>query len=111
VDNSRRDELFSAADVAILSFATDYPNNSGTLMDAISAGVPVVCSDRSAASEIVGVFGLGAIFRSGDAADLASKVASGDITVSSEDLAAARDALSNRQVAGRMIDAVRSVDL
>jgi glycosyltransferase involved in cell wall biosynthesis len=105
VDNATRDALFSAADIVVLSFERDYPNNSGTLMDAISAGVPVVCSDQSAAGVLVESFGVGTTFACGDAGDLAATIKSGDVTASAESIAAAREALSNRGVAAQLLAA------
>jgi glycosyltransferase involved in cell wall biosynthesis len=106
VDDATRDALFSAADLVVLSFEQGYPNNSGTLMDAISAGVPVACSDQSAAAGIVESFGVGSTFTCGDPSDLAAKIKHG-VTVPDERFTAARDALSNARVAAQMLDAVR----
>jgi glycosyltransferase involved in cell wall biosynthesis len=108
VDDATRDALFTAADLVILSFADGYENNSGTLMDAISAGIPVVCSAPSAAATVVESYRIGATFRAGDAADLTDTVRSGAATASPTELAYAREELSNRSVAARMVDAVSS---
>jgi hypothetical protein len=83
----------------ILSFERDYWVNSGTLMDAVSAGVPVVCSDLSAAGALVERFGLGCLFEPEDVESLRDAVRSVPARLDPERLAVARDALSNRGVA------------
>jgi glycosyltransferase involved in cell wall biosynthesis len=108
VDDATRDALFSAADLVVLSFEPGYENNSGTLMDAISAGVPVVCSEPSAAATVVQKFNLGAVFNAGADAELHTAVSDGSATVTATDLAVAREELSSRSVAARIVDAVRS---
>jgi glycosyltransferase involved in cell wall biosynthesis len=106
VDNTIRDLLLSTADLMVLSFERDYRRNSGTLMDALSAGVPVVCSGESAAAEIVDRYRLGALFTPGDAQSLLDAVRRVPDHIQPEDLARARAELSNRAVARSQLLAV-----
>jgi len=99
VDDATRDLLLSAADVMVLSFTRNYRSDSGTLMDAISVGVPVVCSAESAAAELVETYRLGACFTPDDAASLAEAVGRVPDHIAPEDLARARAMHSNRAVA------------
>ena len=103
VTDETRDLLFSAADLVVLSFPPAYRNNSGTLMDAISVGVPVVCSDDAAAAEIVTRFRLGTKFTNGDVVALAEAVRRTPATIAAADLTGARRELSNRAVARRQL--------
>jgi glycosyltransferase involved in cell wall biosynthesis len=99
IDDATRDLLLSAADLMILSFLPGSYMNSGTLMDAISMGVPVVCSAESAAAEIVERYRLGMVFAPGDAVSLADAVRHAPDHIGQEDLSRAQDERSNRAVA------------
>lgn len=101
--NATRDLLYSAADLVVLSFKDGYERNSGTLMDAISYGVPVVCSRGSAASRVVEAFGVGATFAASDPDDLALAIVGGPPADFPERLVGAREALSNDAVAARLL--------
>jgi glycosyltransferase involved in cell wall biosynthesis len=102
VNDTTRDRLFAAADLVVLSFAPDYRNESGTLMDAIAAGTPVVCCDDATVAEaVVARFRLGACFRADDAHSLADAVRAAPAAIDADDLAAARREHSNRAVARR----------
>jgi glycosyltransferase involved in cell wall biosynthesis len=103
VDDTTRDLLYSAVDLVVLSFRPDYQNDSGTLMDAISFGVPVVCSDDAAVAAIVTQFRLGTRFANSNAAALADAVRQAPARIAAPDLAAARQALSNCAVARRQL--------
>ena len=104
VDDATRDRLFAAVDLVVLSFAPGYRNESGTLMDAIAAGTPVVCCDDAAvAHTIVEPFELGTTFRAGDAVSLADAVREAPSVVDPAHLASARRELSNRAVARRQL--------
>ncbi|HEY3673354.1 MAG TPA: glycosyltransferase [Acidimicrobiia bacterium] len=104
VDDDTRDRLFAAADLVVLSFAPDYRNESGTLMDAIAAGTPVVCCDDATVAEaVVARFRLGPLFRAGDARSLADAVRAAPAMIDPGDLAAARREHSNRSVARRQL--------
>ena len=75
VDDVVRDQLFAAVDVVVLSFSPRYPNESGTLMDAISAGTPVVCSDDALVAEtIVTPYRLGPTFAADDPAAFTAEI-------------------------------------
>ena len=109
VSDGTRDLAYAAADLVILSFPADYQQNSGTLMDAIAWGVPVVCSDRSAAAEIVRNYRLGATFIPGDAQSLAEAVRTAPTRIEPEDLERARMELSNRAVARRHLQILQQL--
>jgi hypothetical protein len=103
VDETTRELLYSAADVVVLSFVDGYASDSGTLMDAVSWGVPVVCSARSAAAEVVRQYGLGTLFEPGDADALRAALARVPARVDPANLARAREELSNLQVASAIL--------
>jgi len=111
VDDSVRDLLFAAVDVVVLSFSPHYPNESGTLMDALTAATPVVCSDdATVADAIVKPHRLGVTFAADDPAALAAAVRAAPATIDPDDLARARLELSNRAVATRQL-ALLDVDV
>ena len=105
VDEMTRALVFSAADVVVLSFAAEYARNSGVLTDAVSWGVPVVCSDGSPAAAIVKGYRLGTVFAPGnpDALERALRLAPEQIAL--DDLARARTELSTKTVAARLLSA------
>jgi glycosyltransferase involved in cell wall biosynthesis len=104
LDETMRAVVFSAADLVVLSFRPGFHRNSGVLMDAVSWGVPVVCSDTSRIAEIVRAYRLGDVFPVGDAHALARTVQKGPPVLDPADLARARAELSNRVVAARFLD-------
>jgi glycosyltransferase involved in cell wall biosynthesis len=75
LDDEAVRRLHSAADVAVLSFFPSWPNDSGTLGDAVSHGLPVCCSDTGDVGRIVERHGIGAAYPPGDAAALRAAVA------------------------------------
>jgi len=93
----------------VLSFVPGYRRNSGTLMDAVSAGTAVVVSSGCGAAGVVERLRLGVAFEAGDPPAFAAAVdavrRSGP-TLSAEVIAEARDALSNRAVARRHLEAL-----
>ncbi|HEY3673359.1 MAG TPA: glycosyltransferase [Acidimicrobiia bacterium] len=105
LDDATRDVLLGVADVMVLCFERDYPANSGTLMDAISVGVPVVCSDASAAAELVERFDLGPVFTAEDPDALRAAMARVPERIDPDDLARARATLSNAAVARAQLEA------
>ncbi len=58
--------LHSAADYAILSFLPSWPNDSGTMGDAVGHGLPVCCSETADHGRVVRAHRLGELFRPGD---------------------------------------------
>jgi len=106
LSDAERDLLFSAVDVVVLAFTADYQNNSGTLMDAISVGTPVVCPYDAAGAAIITTYRLGRTFRNDDPDDLARAVAEVRVEIAPADLATARRDLSNRSVARQELVAV-----
>jgi glycosyltransferase involved in cell wall biosynthesis len=106
LSDERRDLLLSAADLMVFSFVRDYRRDSGTLMDAISVGVPVVCSGESAAAEIVRRYRLGNVFEPGDSASLAEAVRDAPASIAPADLARARADCSNLAVARGQLQAL-----
>lgn len=103
VDDDTRAALFSSSDVVILSFTAGFARNSGTLMNAVAWGVPVVCSDDCAPADVVREHRLGRIFRRGDATSLADAIRT-TVPIDPADLARARAALSNDAVAARVLE-------
>jgi glycosyltransferase involved in cell wall biosynthesis len=106
VDNSIRDIVYSAADIVVLSFRPGYLRNSGVLTDAISMGVPVVCSDESIAADVVREYRLGSIFDPGNPDSLERAIKATPASVDPADLDRARKELSNRAVSARFLDAL-----
>jgi glycosyltransferase involved in cell wall biosynthesis len=105
VSDGTRDLLFAAADLVVLSFIAGYVNNSGTLMDAISFGVPVVCSDDAAVAEaIVTRYRVGVPFVGDDPRALIGAVRAAPRTIAAADLRVARDELSNVAVVRRQLE-------
>jgi glycosyltransferase involved in cell wall biosynthesis len=98
--------LLSATDLMVLTFVPDYRSNSGTLMDAISFGIPCVCSRRSAAADIVDEHELGPLFEPGDPRSLADAVVRAPAVLPADVLARARAARSNRVVASAQLQAL-----
>jgi glycosyltransferase involved in cell wall biosynthesis len=99
VTDETRDRLFDAADLVILSFPPDHRNGSGTLLDSISFGVPVVASaDATVSRTIVREYRLGTTFAGDDPASLVDAVNSAH-RIDADDLARARAELSNERVA------------
>jgi glycosyltransferase involved in cell wall biosynthesis len=106
VDNSMRELVYSAADVVVLSFTPTFQRNSGVLVDAISLGVPVVCSDRSIAADVVREYRLGVVFEPGDPDSLERAIRLAPEAIDDDDLTRARRELSNRAVAARFLAAL-----
>jgi glycosyltransferase involved in cell wall biosynthesis len=106
VGSSMRDLVYSAADVVVLSFTPTFQRNSGVLVDAISLGVPVVCSDRSIAADVVRKYNLGVVFEPGNPDSLERTIKLAPAAIDDDDLARARSELSNRAVAARFLAAL-----
>jgi glycosyltransferase involved in cell wall biosynthesis len=105
VDDDVRDLLFAAVDLVVLSFSSHYPNESGTLMDAIAAGTPVVVSDDAVvAHSIVEPYRLGIAFSADDPDALATAVRAVPATIASDDLTRARAELSDQAVARHQME-------
>jgi glycosyltransferase involved in cell wall biosynthesis len=109
VDERTRDLLWSAADLAVISYQPGFFRNSGTLRDAVIWGVPVVCSDQSQAAQVVGHYELGTIFRSGDAASLAGAVRAAPSDIDARNLERVRAERSNVAAARQALDVIVSV--
>jgi glycosyltransferase involved in cell wall biosynthesis len=104
VDDQLRALVYSAADVVVASFQPGFHRDSGVVMDALSWGVPVVCSDGSPAAGAVREYRLGLVFEPGDPDSLERAVRQVPLTLDPSDLARAHDELSNRAVAARMLE-------
>jgi glycosyltransferase involved in cell wall biosynthesis len=107
VDDEMRAVLYSAADLVVLSFQPSFQRNSGVLMDALSWGVPVVCSDGSPAAEVVREYRLGVVFDPGNPDSLERAIKLAPASIAPADLERARRELSNRAVAARLLDALQ----
>ena len=106
VDSTMRDVVYSAADLVVLSFKPSFRRNSGVLVDAISLGVPVVCSDGSIAADVVREYRLGVVFDPGNPDSLDRAIRIAPAFIDPADLQRARAELSNRAVAARFLDAL-----
>lgn len=101
-----RDLLHAAADLVVLSFTPGSNLDSGTLVDAISWGLPVVCSDQCFAADVATRLELGPTFVSGDAASLAAAVRDAPRTLSAETIDRSREEMSARWMANLHLDAL-----
>ncbi|CAB4711547.1 unannotated protein [freshwater metagenome] len=99
VSEETRDHALRSVDLSVLSFAAGYSLNSGTLMDAISYGKPIVVSTPSAAAEVVVRYRIGETFLAGDAADLCRAIRAVDHGSIGSSMAGAQEALNNRRIA------------
>lgn len=106
VEASVRDCFYRAADVVLLSFRPNHGRNSGTLMDAISYGRPVIVSDRSSASDLVRQWGLGRVFSCGSPAKLSEALDELDIDACRLRVLAAQPHMSNAAVANRHLESI-----
>jgi glycosyltransferase involved in cell wall biosynthesis len=106
VDDATRAALYSAADLVVVSHKPSFRRDSGVLMDAVSWGVPVVCSDGTKAAALVRKYRLGVVFASGDPDSLQQAVRRVPSAIDPADLDRARLELSNRVVARRMLGAL-----
>ncbi len=109
VSPAQRDQLFAAADVVILSFRDGYERDSGTLMDALSYGRPVVASRGSSAAKLVERHHLGVLFVPGDERSLVHALRQVPSEHDREVLESARAELSDRGVAARFLAIARGV--
>jgi glycosyltransferase involved in cell wall biosynthesis len=106
VEDAMRAALYSAADLVVVSHKPSFRRDSGGLMDAVSWGVPVVCSDGTKAAALVRKYRLGLVFVSGDPDSLQQAVRGVPAAIDPADLDRARFELSNRVVARRMLEAL-----
>jgi hypothetical protein len=72
-------------------------------MDAISFGVPMVCTADAAAAGVVRQYRLGVPFEGGDVTSLIDAVQRAPAAIAPADLESAHRALSNRAVARRQL--------
>lgn len=91
--------LHAAADLVVLSFKPGMNSDSGTLVDAITWGVPIVCSGDCFAAGVVARLGLGSLFEAGDPTSLAAAVCSSPRSLSTETVGHARDEMSAQRMA------------
>ena len=99
IDNHLLDVVYSAADLVVVSFVADFHRDSGVLTDAISLGVPVVCSDGGPTADVVRRYSLGVVFAPGNPDSLERAVRIAPTTIEPSDLERARSDLSNRAIA------------
>lgn len=100
VDVETRTSLFSSVDAVLLSFRAGHQQDSGTLVDAISAGTPVVMSEGPEA-ELVRRLRIGEIFDPGSVDSLRDALRGLEAPDASAVLAA-QDAISPRRTASRI---------
>lgn len=114
VDETMRALAYSAADVVVASFRPEFHRDSGVVMDAVSWGVPVICSDGCPPADVVREYRLGLVFEPGNPDSLERALRTVPRRVEPADLARAREELSNRAVAARLLEALseaRSTDV
>jgi glycosyltransferase involved in cell wall biosynthesis len=114
VDDTTRALVYSAADLVVASFRPEFKRDSGVVMDALSWGVPVVCSDGSPPAVAVREYRLGVVFDPGDPDGLERAVRQTPLRIDPADLGRAREELSNRAVVLRFLEALsepRSTEL
>jgi glycosyltransferase involved in cell wall biosynthesis len=99
VDGETRSLAFEAADIVVLSFVAGYRRNSGTFMDAMAHGVPVVVSEDSVAADLTERYGVGVTFIAGDSDSLQQALGRVPAAIDPAALAAIRAELSNDAVA------------
>ena len=99
VDSETRTLAFEAADVVVLSFVAGYRRNSGTFMDAMAHGVPVIVSDDSVAADLTERYGVGVTFTAGDADSLQHALERAPESIEPAALLAIRSEMSNDAVA------------
>jgi glycosyltransferase involved in cell wall biosynthesis len=105
VPEATKDLIYSAADLAVVSFRRGRLDDSGSITDAVSWGIPAVCSDDGEVAETVRHYGLGALFESGDAHSLASAVRRSP-TIDPDGLQRAREEFSVHGIALRCLAAL-----
>lgn len=108
VDSETRSMAFEAADVVVLSFVAGYRRNSGTFMDAMAHGVPVVVSRDSVAADLTERYGVGVTFTPGDSDSLQQALDRVPANIEPAALAAIRAEWSNDAVARSHIAALNN---
>lgn len=99
-------ELYASADLVVLSFRADHSMDSGGLVEAVSWGRPVVCSDSVYAGKLVQQLELGTIFPSGNVEGLVAAVRSAPLTLNDATIEGARDEMSPRRMARQHLAAL-----
>ena len=98
--------LYEAADLAVLSFRPGSSLDSGTLVDAISHGLPIVCSEGCFAGDVVSDLGIGGLFVAGDSESLVRTIRAAPRSLDPEVVALARDRTSAHNMAIRHLEAL-----
>jgi len=106
VDERTRELLYSSANLLVISFHPGFDRNSGTLRDAITWSIPVVCSEQPQLVEVVTKYKLGTVFRPGDASSLVRAVRAAPDELDPVQLARAQSERSYRITAQQALDAV-----
>ena len=109
VDAPTRAAAYSAADVVVLSFVPGHLRDSAVLQDAITFGVPVLCSDDCSVATEVLAHRLGETFAVGDPDALGAALRPGPRPIDAADLEAARaasSALASAQAHLAALDAI-----
>jgi len=101
VDVETRTSLFSSVDAVVLSFRAGHQQDSGTLVDAISAGTPVVMSE-GAEADLVRRYRIGEVFDPGSSASLRDALLRVQPPAPG-DAGAAREAISPHRTALRIL--------
>jgi glycosyltransferase involved in cell wall biosynthesis len=101
VSETTRDQAYAAADLVVQSVSAGYDQSSGTLMDAIAWGIPVVCSEDSTTADIVRAYELGVTFIPGNASSLVQAVRMVPARLPPDGFRRAQEEFSNEAVAKR----------
>ena len=101
--------VHAAADVQLLSFAEGWDLDSGVLGDAITWGLPVVCSSGNQTASDVERLGMGVVFEAGDAPSLGAALRRLPGSVDPDALRAAREEWSGAASAARHLSLLDSL--
>jgi glycosyltransferase involved in cell wall biosynthesis len=96
-----RNLVHAAADVQLLSFTAGWDLDSGVLGDAITWGLPVVCSSGNQMAREVERLGLGVLFETDDATSLGAALRRLPSSVDPDALVVAREEWSGATSAAR----------
>jgi len=95
--------LFAAADVVLLPYRPMFTGQSGPLVMAAALGRPVIAADVPVLTETLTRFGLGHLFRAGDAHDLARALRAAPPELSPAASRSLAEAADPKRFAGAML--------
>lgn len=104
-----RTDLYSAADLAVLSFVSGATSDSATINDAISYGIPVVASSPGFVADAVLRLGIGTVFDAGVSSSLSKAVARAPRVLPADVISQAQDDTSLSRVAREHLALLSSI--